>query len=449
MSCYSNIGSIKLNHTPLCPQQAKEYADAIRCYDAALSLTEPGFTVPVLLNLSAAHLNLGKHRLALLSAVTAASLSRGLLGGSSSAASVAPPPEVRHSKVFYRIALALDALGAHLAAHVAMRRAVSLPGGGPELYNHIAPLPGSGSGGGKPAPISSEAADKGWCQAISALAEAVAAEHHGIYSESGSGSERLEASTALADMCAAKVARQEGNVFFKAGEFSAAASRYCIALHLSGCDLEAAATLLSNRAACLLRIDHADASMARGFGNEARLQFSAFDSVAALMMRPRDHQQPSIMRKSYHRLVTVLLQLGFLPAAKAVCDLALSAFPADEDLYALCLRVETASSLDETLSDRGRGVTGGREDASRKPSGGKSLRASGSGSKQNEREMSKKDQVCSPEQTAMMNAMASMMTAERGRFTNPSIPDPSIPESILKLDDRVSPFHEDFAKHGR
>ena len=169
----------------------------------------------------------------------------------------------------------------------------------------------------------------------------------------------------------------------------------------------------------------------------------------------------SILLKTYHRLGTALLQLGILPAARAVCDAGLSAFQAARELSDLRLRVETAES-DSIIDVDEAGVTAGGSsggDAGGRIGGAaclrgdrREMRPSGARSEERltERELAElaEGRAAGPEGTALLNAMNAMMSARlmsrKGGRKNLAFP-----ESACKVDDRVAPFHEDFARHGR
>ena len=161
----------------------------------------------------------------------------------------------------------------------------------------------------------------------------------------------------------------------------------------------------------------------------------------------------SILLKTYHRLGTALLQLGILPAARAVCDAGLSAFQAARELSDLRLRVETAES-DSIIDVDEAGVTAGGSIGGAACLRGdrREMRPSGARSEERltERELAElaEGRAAGPEGTALLNAMNAMMSARlmsrKGGRKNLAFP-----ESACKVDDRVAPFHEDFARHGR
>lgn len=250
--------------------------------------------------------------------------------------------------------------------------------------------------------------------------------------------------------------KESGNAAFRTADYCTALHYYQAALaHTTVPDTaEQAAVLLSNRSACYLQL-----------GGQSMLQHACVDGAAAVLL-----DRSNI--KGWYRLVNALLQLKLTQSAADVCSLGLHVHADEPSLQQLQTRIRLATSSGQLGSTSNSGSTSGSSsssarhsvpDATSTASNIRSSSSSGinkggtsapnlknrSGSSRHEdkshylserelAELRAKD-VSSVEQMSMINNMANL--AERFGKKMPGAPE--------LVDNRVPPFHEEFAMAGR
>lgn len=339
-----------------------QHSEAERCYTAALRALDEGEAK--LLSGS-----LGNLAAALLAEPDAA---RGPTIQALLCAAAASAVDATYAKARFRAATALHALGDSVHARWCAKETQRLGGGGAECRALLAALPERGAGA---------ADERSLALALSAFLEAMLPLQSGGSADAESGAGELKA---------------RGNASFADRRFADAAADYSAALR---CLQPAAATLLSNRAACRLQLD-------RNAG-------ALLDATAALVLDPS-------MIKAHFRRASALLALDEPAAAAAAVALGLQSSPQDAALLELRKRIETAPQAVPS------------EEIKSMPSKAMSER---------EAHRRKMENSSSVESVAMMNQLLSMVRldpAARARL-----------EALgISTDDRVPPFHTDFARAG-
>lgn len=489
---------------------AHQYKEAVSCYDKALLLLQQqqpaeasqhgALLLPVLLNLSATHLQLQHPLQALLYAAAATSFSCHT-----------------NSKGYYRAAVALDHLLSSYhnssgtgraaqavsadrmaaAAQALMEVSVSLSGHTTSaakaqmlaaLTNAAAAAaggkPGTSKGKQQGRTSSQSSAEGEWLVACQLLAASINQLQDCFKSEVS----RTSPETTVTALAKADRSKEAGNAAFKAAQHSTALQHYQAALQALQASMGSVPAVLSSRAAAYLEQPSPHTQ-----------QHAILDGLTAAMLGP----QQSV---GLCTAATALLQLDEAPAAEAVCSLGLKLLPGDAALQELLQRIQSATAAAPSSKQRGQGpagLTGATTEAVAGSAGsssssapheagsrGKSSKHKGNKSKQGGASSSSGDHsragsssssdrpphhgmterqvkeftskgTADVEQVAMINQLAAMAcrmwhgqghggrggrSAGSGRGRGGGR---DVLSAFLGVDDRVPKFHEEFSKAGR